>query len=60
MADLDVQPKKRGSAWPWILLLLIIAVAAYLFLRNRDDVNDAVNNATNNDSTIVADSSATR
>lgn len=36
MADLNVQPKKRAPIWPWMLLLLIIAVAAYFFLRERD------------------------
>lgn len=60
MADLDVQPKKRGSVWPWILLLLIIAVGAYFFLRNRGDINDAVNGTNTTDSTIVDDSSAPR
>lgn len=37
MADLSVQPKKRTSIIPWILLLLgIVALVWWLFFRNKD------------------------
>ena len=49
MADLDVQPKKRGSSWVWILLLLIIAVAVYFFVRNRDEMDTGINNGNTTD-----------
>jgi hypothetical protein len=58
MADLDVRPKKRGSVWPWILLLIIIALAAYLFMNNRDDIKDAVDGTNRTDSTVIQDTSA--
>ena len=36
MADLNVQPKKRAPVWPWLLLILIIAVVAYFLMRDKD------------------------
>jgi hypothetical protein len=49
MADLNVQPKKRTPVWPWILLVLIIAVVAYFLLRDKGVVPDV----TDSDSTEV-------
>ena len=39
MADLNVQPKRRASVWPWLLLILIIAVVAYFLLRDKDVIS---------------------
>jgi len=40
MADLNVQPKKRASVWPWLLLILIIAAVAYFLMRDKDVVTE--------------------
>lgn len=40
MADIDIQ-KKRGSAWPWILGLLAVALLAWLLLELFDTDDEA-------------------
>ena len=58
MADLDVQRKKK-SPLPWILLvLLIVALIAYLLWRNRDKIDNATDPVTN-DTTVVIDTGST-
>lgn len=54
MAELHVQPKKKSSALPWILLLLGIAALVYFLTRdnNRAD-NDAENTRVNNTTSFV-------
>ena len=48
MADLNVQPKKRASVWPWLLLILIIAAVAYFLMRDKDVVPErSTTNTTN-------------
>lgn len=58
MADLDVRPKKRGSIWPWILLLIVIGIAIYFFMNNRDDIEGTINGTDRADSTVIQDTSA--
>lgn len=42
MANLDVQPKKKGSILPWILLALgVLALLFFLFKGCGDDTKDA-------------------
>ena len=45
MADLDVQPKKRSSIFPWLLLGLGL-IALLFFLTRRSDDNDVDRAAT--------------
>ncbi|HUQ67848.1 MAG TPA: hypothetical protein VM101_16915 [Flavitalea sp.] len=52
MADLNVQPKKRASVWPWLLLVLIITAAAYFLFRDKNEVAEGtVTDSTNQHST---------
>lgn len=51
MAHLEVQPKKRSSAWLWLILGLVIIIAI-LFLLMRGGNN------TRQDTIIAADSVA--
>jgi len=48
MADLNVQPKKRASVWPWLLLILIIAAVAYFLMRDKDVVPERSTTDTTN------------
>ena len=48
MADLNVQPKKRASVWPWLLLILIIAAVAYFLMRDKDVVMERSTTDTTN------------
>jgi outer membrane protein OmpA-like peptidoglycan-associated protein len=52
MADLDVQPKKKGSILPWILLGL--GIIALLFFLARGCNNDATTDGVNTDSSTSA------
>jgi outer membrane protein OmpA-like peptidoglycan-associated protein len=53
MAELNVQPKKQRSWWPWLLLaLLALALIFFLLRGNRD--SDADTNSTG----VTADSTA--
>jgi hypothetical protein len=36
MADLDVQPKHRRPWWPWLLLLVVVLAAIFLFARDDE------------------------
>lgn len=45
MADLNVQPKKKGSILPWLLLALGIIALIYFLVRNNDDEIAPVQNA---------------
>ncbi len=56
MATLDVQPKKKGSILPWLLLALGIIALLFFLLRNRDN-NDEIATATNTD-TLSSSSTA--
>jgi hypothetical protein len=47
MADLNVQPKRRAAVWPWLLLIVIIAIVAYFLLRDKG----AIATGTGSDST---------
>jgi CHASE3 domain sensor protein len=38
MANIDVQ-KKRKLSFPWILIILILIIAAVLFYMNRDKIS---------------------
>jgi len=52
MADLDVQPKKKGSILPWILLGL--GIIALLFFLSRGCNNDTKTDGVNTDSSTTA------
>ncbi len=55
MAELNVQPKKKNSWWPWLLLLLIGIAIAYFLLRDNNKVNEVADSAaTAVDSTATA------
>lgn len=45
MADLNVQPKRRGSILPWILLALGIIALIWFLVRNNDNELAPVQNA---------------
>ena len=53
MAELHVQPKKRGSTLPWIILLLIVAALTYWFFIHKKNTDTA-------SGTANADSSSTK
>ena len=54
MAELHVQPKKRSSALPWILLLLGIAALVYFLTRDKNtDDNNVENTRTNTTTSII-------
>lgn len=38
MAEIKIEKKK--PIWPWILLIVILVIAAILFFMNRDDIQD--------------------
>ncbi|MDB5204939.1 MAG: rane protein [Flavisolibacter sp.] len=46
MAELNVQPKKRTSIIPWILLLLGLAALIWFLTRNKDENTVATTNST--------------
>ena len=48
MAEINVQTKKQGSSsWLWILIVLaVVAAAAYFLMRNNETVENKVENAT--------------
>jgi len=47
MAEIHVEPKKKSTAvWPWILLILAVAILAYFLTRNNDDANLQQQNTT--------------
>ncbi len=53
MAELNVQPKKKTSWWPWLLLILLALALAYFLLRgNRNTDGDT------NGTGVTADSAA--
>lgn len=56
MADLDVQPKKKGSILPWILLGL--GIIALLFFLARGCNNDTNTDGVNSDSSTARTSDA--
>lgn len=53
MAELNVQPKKKQSWWPWLLLILLALALAYFLLRNNRNTEGGTN-----DSGVTADSTA--
>ena len=54
MAELHVQPKKRSSALPWILLLLGIAALVYFLTRDKNtDDNNTENTRINTTTSII-------
>ena len=57
MADLDVQPKKKSTVWPWILGLLGVLVLVFLITRDRDD-NDNMNTTAVNDDSAYYESTS--
>ena len=40
MAELNVQPKKKTSLLPWIILLLVIALLIWYFTRHKSPTNE--------------------
>lgn len=58
MANIDVQRKKKASPLPWILLILLIVAAVAYFLWSRNKTND--NGAIIDPTTTVQDSGAIR
>jgi outer membrane protein OmpA-like peptidoglycan-associated protein len=52
MAELDVQPKRRSSSWPWILLAILL-LALILFLWRGCSNNNTVTTTTDS-STVTA------
>lgn len=65
MANLDVQPKKRGSVWIWIILVLVILAIVFTLMRGCNksyqptalkttDQDSTLNDTTGHDSNILA------
>ena len=55
MAELHVQPKKKSSILPWILLVL--GVIALIWFLTRDKVNNAAVNTTDTTRTTISPAS---
>ena len=53
MAELNVQPKKKTSFLPWVLLLLVIALLLWYFMRHKTPAGDQSSTAPGNDSTTA-------
>ncbi len=51
MAELNVQPKKKTSLLPWLLLLLGLIALIWFFTRNKD--KDVANKNTTADTTAT-------
>jgi outer membrane protein OmpA-like peptidoglycan-associated protein len=64
MADLDVQPKKRGSSlWMWLLLALAALVIVFFLARgcnNDNDKNAAATTTADSSITVSTDNTAGR
>jgi outer membrane protein OmpA-like peptidoglycan-associated protein len=60
MADLDVQPKKRGSILPWILAALAALLLLFLLARGcgDDKDDDVTTTTTTTGDTVVRDGTA--
>jgi len=43
MADLDVQPKRRGGWWPRILVALVVMLVLFFFLRSCNQYQTFMN-----------------
>lgn len=56
MAELNVQPKKRSSILPWILLLLGAAALIWFLTRNKDDKEIAADKTTTETTTNTSTS----
>jgi outer membrane protein OmpA-like peptidoglycan-associated protein len=55
MADLSVQPKKRNSILPWLLLLLGIAALIWFLVRRNHDTDTDSNAATTSNTATAND-----
>jgi hypothetical protein len=67
MAELQVQPKKRGAIWPWLLLAIGAIILVIFLARGVSDnngpgrINDSASMRTapsTSDTTHVSDTSA--
>jgi len=57
MANLDVQPKKRSSILPWLLLGLGLIALIFFLTRNKDNRDDRANTVAGADSTSYTSTS---
>ena len=59
MAEIHVEPKKKSSAvWPWVLLILAVAILAYFLTRNNDEANLEQQNTTTTGQVVQVENEA--
>ena len=65
MAEIPIQRKERSRVWPWLLLLLLVAIVVGWYVWSRNNTaggsvaSDSTRTRTSNGS-VVADSTAAR